>query len=169
MRNYTCLVCSEEFSSKSKTAKYCSAVCRQASTRKIKGSCLHCGADLKKNAVKYCSWACSGAHRRMTGLARWISGEEPASYADGSLTDAARDYLILEAENKCTECGWSRENPKIGKVILSIDHIDGNWRNNFKSNLKVLCFNCHTLTPTFGSLNRGTVSPRSNYTRKTAL
>ena len=66
-----------------------------------------------------------------------------------------RIYLISEAEYKCSQCEFSktREN---GESILEIDHIDGNHENNDKSNLRVLCPNCHALTPNFRNWGRGT-------------
>lgn len=48
----------------------------------------------------------------------------------------------------CYECGinkW-REKP----LVLQIDHIDSDWRNNESSNLRFLCLNCHSQTKTFG-------------------
>jgi 5-methylcytosine-specific restriction endonuclease McrA len=66
-----------------------------------------------------------------------------------------RKYLFEEAKYKCTECGWCKKNPSTGKVPLTIDHIDGNSSNHKRENLKVLCPNCHSLTPTYGALNKG--------------
>jgi hypothetical protein len=77
----------------------------------------------------------------------------PASSTRGRLLPSARQYLINEAGEKCSECGWCVPNPKLGRPILTVDHIDGDWTNNFKSNLRVLCYNCHTLTETFCRLN----------------
>lgn len=36
------------------------------------------------------------------------------------------------------------------KLLLNIDHIDGNWKNNLITNLRFLCPNCHSQTETFG-------------------
>ena len=36
-----------------------------------------------------------------------------------------------------------------------MEHIDGNSENNNIENLELLCPNCHSLTPTFGALNKG--------------
>ena len=94
-------------------------------------------------------------------IKRWIEGDgDVASYVGGQLTNWAKRYLKEAAGDKCTECGWGIPNPTLGRTILTIDHIDGNWTNNRYDNLKVLCFNCHTLTSSFGSLNVGN-SPRS--------
>lgn len=48
--------------------------------------------------------------------------------------------------NHCEECGLSEWHGK--KLPLQLEHCDGNRRNNIISNLKILCPNCHSLTPT---------------------
>jgi len=58
-------------------------------------------------------------------------------------------------DSKCEQCGWGETHPTTGLVPLTIDHIDGDWTNNKPKNLKLLCPNCHSLTPTYGSLNKG--------------
>jgi 5-methylcytosine-specific restriction endonuclease McrA len=39
------------------------------------------------------------------------------------------------------------------KLTLDLDHIDGDNRNNNLTNLRFLCKNCHSQTPTYGSRN----------------
>jgi hypothetical protein len=56
---------------------------------------------------------------------------------------------------KCERCGWCERHPITGEVPLTIDHVDGDYRNCKEENLAVLCWNCHALTPTFGGRNRG--------------
>jgi hypothetical protein len=51
-------------------------------------------------------------------------------------------------ENKCYDCGRPPEwNGK--PLSLQLDHIDGERCNNLMENLRLLCPNCHSQTPTF--------------------
>lgn len=48
----------------------------------------------------------------------------------------------------------------MGKPIpLDIHHIDGDFKNDKKENLKLLCKNCHAQTETYGSKNNGNGRP----------
>lgn len=132
--------------------------------------CMYAACSKETTNSKYCSTQC-GANSRIgkgrADLEDWIAGKVSVSDSEGRLTQAVKNHLLREANYSCTRCGWNTPNPKVGRPILCIDHIDGNWKNNFKHNLVVLCYNCHSLTTTFGGLNRGsTVSPRSVFSRK---
>ena len=39
------------------------------------------------------------------------------------------------------------------KITIELDHLDGNSNNNNLNNLRILCPNCHSQTPTFRSRN----------------
>jgi len=143
------------------TGKYCSKSCAASVNNKIpkrkrvaRGPCIACGADVSSYSAKYCSLECSFEFKDREKISSWLSGAWDGSTSSGAVSRYVRRYLLKEANNACTECGWSEKNPHIDKVILTLDHVDGNWKNNRPENLRVLCYNCHTLTPTFNALNK---------------
>jgi len=146
---------------RAKESKFCSRKCwdnnRPTGPRKNKvhGQCLNCGAQIKRNG-KYCNNTCLALHRNAILLKKWLGGEyDLARCADGCIAAFARNYLMTQADNKCTRCGWNEIHPITNKIPLTVDHTDGDSDNTHPSNLKVLCPNCHSLTPTYGGLNKG--------------
>jgi Zn finger protein HypA/HybF involved in hydrogenase expression len=72
-----------------------------------------------------------------------------------TISEHLRRYLFEKYKEKCSLCGWNKRHSITGTVPLEIDHIDGNAENNSEENLRVICPNCHALTPHFRNLNKG--------------
>ena len=62
-----------------------------------------------------------------------------------------RHRVIKQQNNCCAECGISEWRGV--SIVLEIDHIDGNSSNDTRQNLKALCPNCHSITPTWRGRN----------------
>lgn len=71
-----------------------------------------------------------------------------------ALSNYVRKYMLLKHNNTCQECGWNRLHPVDNKPLVEIDHIDGDAANCTEGNLRVLCPNCHSMTPTFRARNK---------------
>ena len=58
---------------------------------------------------------------------------------------ASRVRILSEQSGKCLNCGISEWNGK--PITFELDHMDGNNQNNIRTNLRMLCPNCHSQTP----------------------
>ena len=134
--------------------KFCGSTCANAAMRKVRPQCKNCGEACKTNRSKYCGSVCSGEAQHKKVISEWKQGVRSGIGKEGRITESIRKYMLEKAQYKCSECGWNVKNPYSNLIPLEIDHIDGNWENTKEENLRVLCPNCHSLTPTYGSLNR---------------
>ena len=57
-----------------------------------------------------------------------------------------RLFIAKLKPEHCEWCGWS-ERTENGYLPLELDHINGDRHDNRITNLRVLCPNCHSLTP----------------------
>jgi predicted RNA-binding Zn-ribbon protein involved in translation (DUF1610 family) len=88
---------------------------------------------------------------------RQKSLESSQIFKENSTTSRStlRSRMIKEkvVPYKCGECGIPPEwNGK--ELVLQVEHINGDNSDNRINNLKFLCPNCHTQTPTWGSKKR---------------
>jgi len=149
-RKFCSSSCSSEFNNKNRKKKEKGQKVKRVRIFKDKnlGICLNCKLDIIRSdgrkKAKYCSLDCQHELRIKTSVE-----SKTAS------TKTIKLYLIRKHGNKCMNCGWCEKNPVTNKVPIELEHIDGNSENNELSNLKILCPNCHSLTPTYKALNKG--------------
>lgn len=136
--------CSTDISHKDRRSIYCSRSCA-AKINNVKF----------KKRVKLAR----GRDARKSKVQKWLDGEWDGTTKEG-LSKCIRQFLLKEAKYTCQDgrsgcSGWGMYNPQSGKICLTVDHLNGNAYDNRPENLKVMCPNCHAMTPTFGALNKG--------------
>jgi predicted nucleic acid-binding Zn ribbon protein len=143
-----CLNCGVEFE---KIGLFCGRSCSAIFNNKKRiriNKCLNCNNEISSKK-KYCDNKCQVLYERNILFNRIKNG-------DITLYEKNyKNYLIYFFGEKCMRCGWNEKHKITGKVPIQLEHKDGNSDNNCLDNLEILCPNCHSLTLTFGSLNKG--------------
>jgi predicted nucleic acid-binding Zn ribbon protein len=123
--------------------------------KKPRSPCIVCGKDPYRSFYTYCSNACQRQFEYDRYIERWKRGDLSGLNNTGIVTNPIKRYLRIKFHNRCYLCSWSEVNIVTKTVPLFADHIDGNWRNNKEDNLRLVCPNCDSLSPTYGALNKG--------------
>lgn len=88
-------------------------------------------------------------------MEKWKSGKITGWRGKNKgLSAHIRRYLFKKYNSKCVKCSWSEIHEITKRIPLQVNHINGIFYDNREINLELLCPNCHSLTPTFGSLNK---------------
>lgn len=171
-----CLECSSPLSYEKRRNNFCNSSCgasynnrvfpkRAAVFKVIKGKylkknvqdnfCLFCAKVIASYRI-YCSQSCHNEQKYLDYIERWLKGEEKGYHDGGSygISKYIRRWIREKYGEKCSLCGWHEKNLTTGNVPVEIDHIDGDASNNKPENLRLLCPNCHSLTPTYRALNK---------------
>lgn len=78
---------------------------------------------------------------------------EKSDYKGGSNHIKRRIINTELLKNECCICG-NKGEWQGSKLVLQLDHINGDNSDNRLENLRILCPNCHTQTKTYGAKKR---------------
>lgn len=133
--------------------------------------CICCSKPISSLEKKFCNRSCAARFNNV-GTKRNFNPNKKSTrsrkqfrddqdelhyqrFLRGEVSDRfyLRKFLLKTVEKKCSCCFLSEWQGQ--EIPLELDHIDNDPSNNHPSNLRLLCRNCHGLTPLFGSKNRG--------------
>lgn len=137
----------EQFSETVKTSQSYSEVCRKLGLR-LQGSNYN---TLKRRIAKVGADASHfqgriiSAQMRTRPLAEVLVAD--SDYGGDALKKRLFRTGLLKYQCKICDCtgSWRGE-----ELVLQLDHMNGNHRDNRIENLRILCPNCHSQTKTFG-------------------
>ena len=117
--------------------------------------CQNCGiiyVDNYKNS-KYCSIKCQQEYQSKLKYRDYLNNQD--NYKDAEMNPRwIKKHILLEQGGVCSICGieqiWNEK-----ELHFILDHIDGNARNNIRTNLRLICPNCDSQLDTYKSRNIG--------------
>jgi len=114
------------------------------------GWCKKKRTAISRHGSLFCSNACHAKYSSKVKVDLWLSSGE---LKGSRIPSYVRKYLFDQQNGGCLSC---KNDSWLGcSIPLQVEHIDGNHKNMDRSNLCLLCPNCHAQRPTSGSKNNG--------------
>lgn len=120
--------------------------------KKPRKTCLNCNKECKRHSTIYCSNKCQQEYRIKRLIESWlITGN---CIISTSKKHYIKKYILKEQNYKCAICDlkeiWNKK-----ELIFILDHIDGNYKNTNRKNLRLICPNCDSQLSTYKGRNKG--------------
>lgn len=149
-----CKECGKEITDKPNNI-FCNRKCAAIYNNKKrikKYYCKVCGKIINKprNRKNVICFSCFQIEKKSLSIEKFNNHKKLSS-------KTIRKIIIEERGYRCEKCGLESWLNKV--IPLDIHHIDGNYNNNNRSNIILLCKNCHALTENYGSKNNGKGRP----------
>lgn len=129
-----------------------SQVMRSLGMRVAGGSHSHLTKRIAKEGLDTSHFLGQSSRRGVVSRARIPASEILIKRSSGSRTKThklKRAMLEVGIDYCCSECALISWQGK--EITLDIDHIDGNWLDDRVENIRFMCPNCHSQTPTHGN------------------
>jgi hypothetical protein len=111
-------------------------------------NCKNCTKEFSKHYGStgvFCGHTCQGLFRKK---------ETRERFKLGLISNRKRlKEILLEIKDSCWECDLKEWQGVL--LPLEVDHIDGNVGHDMPDNVRLLCPNCHSITPTWKAKNKG--------------
>ncbi len=151
-KNLKCKQCNNALTYKQRHNSFCSRTCARIFTNSVlypldkRRKCRTCQLTIgSKNDTHYCSVECKANGKQKKRFSLSIEeARTPASIRKVMLRDFGHMCMV------CHNTTWLDQ-----PIPIEVDHVNGLSYDNRPENLRLLCCNCHALTPTFRSKNRG--------------
>lgn len=127
---------------KSKTVNSIAGLLSALSLRPAGGNYANIKRKLQKLHIDTSHWGGKG----------WSKDKQLKDWSKYTKAKHCKKHLIKERGYICDECQITDWRGK--PLVLEIDHIDGDRTNNSLNNLRLLCPNCHSQTPTWKNRTR---------------
>ncbi|MFF5491010.1 HNH endonuclease [Streptomyces virginiae] len=114
--------------------------------RRVRRLVTRLGLDVSH--FKRRTWATTQAIRPRKDPADTVLTKLPEGAARVHRPRLHRALQEIGVPYACEECGNTGEW-RGRSITLQIDHVNGDWRDNHRENLRYLCPNCHSLTDTW--------------------
>ena len=138
--------------------KICEYGCNQPATHQFKNKKWCCQSNhskcpsIKKNKfIDRKGYDYNLLPQEVKDRMNWNKGNYSSTQFIYNGTGNHKAALIQERGHQCEDCQHTEWKDK--PIPLELEHTDGDNKNNTRENLKLLCCNCHALTPTWRGRN----------------